>query len=98
MSTNPSDQTLGLAFPGEKAAESSVVHDRPTLGSMPGARRDRSALVRPLTDLLCSILAVVVVALLAGASAFPAFPLAPLLVLAVCGILGAYAVEPSKAP
>ena len=98
MSPNPSHQSIGLGLPRDKAAEASVVHDRPTLGSMPGARADRSALVRPTTDLLCASLAVIVVALSADASAFPAFPVAPLLVLAVRGILGAYGALPSTAP
>jgi hypothetical protein len=98
VSTNPSGPTIGLGFPQDTALEASVVHDRPTLGSMPGARRDASGLVRPAADLLCSTLALVVVALIAKESIFPAFPIAPLLVLAVCAILGDYGSVSSKAP
>jgi glycosyl transferase family 2 len=98
MNSNPSDQALGLGLRQDAGIEAAVVHDRPTLGSMPGARRDRSALVRPTTDLLCSSLAMIAIVLLAGASVFPAFPIAPLLVLAVCGILGDYGALPGKAP
>lgn len=93
-----SEQTIGLPFRPDAAVEASVVHDRPTLGSMPGARRGTAGLVRPAADLLCSSLAVIAVALLAGASVFPAFPLAPLLVLAVCAVLGEYGSIAAKAP
>jgi hypothetical protein len=98
VNTNSSGPTIGLGFRQDSALEASVVHDRPTLGSMPGARRDASVLVRPAADLLCSTLALLAVALLAREPAFPAFPIAPLLVLAVCAVLGDYGSVSSKGP
>jgi hypothetical protein len=98
VNPNPSESTIGLGFRHDTALEASVVHDRPTLGSMPGARRGRAALVRPLADVVCSTVAVVAVALLAGAAVFPAFPVLPLLVLAVCAVLGDYGSVAAKAP
>ena len=98
MNANPSEPTVGPAFLHDTAIEGSVVHDRPTLGSMPGARRDSSTWVRPAADLLCSTLALVAVVVLSGQSIFPAFPIAPLLVIAVCGILGDYGSVSGRTP
>lgn len=98
MNPNPSEPTIDLPFRPDVAVEASVVHDRPTLGSMPGTRRDASTLVRPAADLLCSSVVVIAVALLGGAAVFPAFPIAPLLVLAVCAVLGDYGTVGGKAP
>jgi hypothetical protein len=89
VNPNPSEPTIDLGFQPDAALEASVVHDRPTLGSMPGAR-DASGWVRPATDLLCSTLSVLVVCLLAGTPIFPALPAAPLLVLAISAVLGDY--------
>jgi hypothetical protein len=96
VSSNPSEPTIGLGFRADTALEASVVHDRPTLGSMPGARRDASVLVRPVTDLVCSAAALLVVALVAKEPAFPAVLIAPLLVLAIAAALGDYGAAPSR--
>jgi hypothetical protein len=63
MSSNPSER-IGIDVAPESTLENTVVHDRPTLGSMPGTRRDASLLIRPGADLLCSGLATVFAAVL----------------------------------
>lgn len=98
MNPNPSEPAIGIALPSKTTLETSVVHDRPTLGSMPGARADASGWVRPAADLLCSSLALVTVALLAKQPVFPALPVAPLLVLAFSAVLGDYGSLPSRVP
>jgi hypothetical protein len=98
VSSTPSERSIGIGLRHEATLEASVVHDRPTLGSMPGTRRDASLWIRPATDLLCSGLGLVVVALLAAQPLFPALPLAPMLVIAVCAVLGDYTSAPSRLP
>jgi len=98
MNSNPSDPAISLGFRQETALEASVVNDRPTLGTMPGARRDATIWIRPAADFLCSTLALVVIALLDGQAIFPAFPLVPLLLVAVCSILGEYGATPAPRP
>jgi hypothetical protein len=73
-----------------------VVQDRPTLGSMPRARRGAGWWLLPVIDFVSSSVALVVVTLLAGEKAFPAFPVAPLLLVIVYGILGVYGSHPSQ--
>jgi hypothetical protein len=98
MSSNPSEPTIGIGLTPESTLENTVVHDRPTLGSMPGTRRDASLLIRPGADLFCSALATVFAAVLDGRAVLPAFPLTSLLVLAVCAILGDYGADPRRIP
>jgi len=98
MNFNPLLRSIDTGLLGEPALETSVVHDRPTLGSMPAARRDASRYVRPATDLLCSLLSLAVVALLAGQPLFPALLIGPLVVLGVCGVLGDYGSQPTVVP
>jgi hypothetical protein len=98
MSSNPSEPTIGIGLQPESMLENTVVHDRPTLGSMPGTRLDASLLIRPGADLLCSGLATIFAGALDGRSVFPAFPLTSLLVLAVCAILGDYGSDPKRTP
>jgi hypothetical protein len=98
MSSNPSEPTIGIGLQPESTLENTVVHDRPTLGSMPGTRWDASLMIRPGADLLCSGLATVFVAVLDGRSVLPAFPLTSLLVLFVCAFLGDYGSDPKRTP
>ncbi|HEX3360070.1 MAG TPA: glycosyltransferase family 2 protein [Solirubrobacterales bacterium] len=98
MGSNPSEPTIGIGLQPESTLENTVVHDRPTLGSMPGTRLDGSLLIRPGADLFCSGLATVFAAVLDKTSVLPAFPLTSLLVLAVCAILGDYGSDPKRTP
>jgi hypothetical protein len=99
VNPNPSEPTISLGFRQEQAlGASSMVRDRPALGSMAGTRLDATLWIRPATDLLCSVLALSVVTLIAGKSVFPAVPVAPVLVLAICAILGDYGSAPTRVP
>jgi Glycosyl transferase family 2 len=73
-----------------------VVQDRPTLGSLPRARRGLGWWVLPGIDLLAASAALVAIALAEGTSLFPALPVAPLLLIAVNGALGVYGAKPPK--
>jgi hypothetical protein len=92
------DISLDSAFPA--AAESrrgALVQDRPTLGSLPRARRGLGWWLPPVVDLASSSVALAAVALIAGVAVFPAFPIAPLLLVAVNAMLGVYGANAPKA-
>jgi nucleotide-binding universal stress UspA family protein len=72
-----------------------IVQDRPTLGSLPRAKRSASWWLVPGIDLLASSAALLTIALLSGEKLFPALPVAPLLLVAVYGLLGVYAPRPA---
>jgi hypothetical protein len=94
---NPStDLPLDQTFPPRAQRRELLVQDRPTLGSMPRARRSIGWWLLPAVDLACSSIALAVVALVAGSSLFPALPVAPLLLVAVYGVLGVYGANPSR--
>jgi hypothetical protein len=91
------DFSLDSAFPA--AAESrrgALVQDRPTLGSLPRARRGLGWWLPPVVDLVSSSVALAAVTLIAGMAVFPAFPIAPLLLVAVNGMLGVYGANAPK--
>src|SRR4051794_3609118 len=88
----PLDRTFSTGAP-QRAA---LVQDRPTLGSLPRARRSLGWWLPPTVDLISSSVALVVIALLAGVAVFPALPVAPLLLVLVNGILGGYGANTSK--
>ena len=91
------DISLDSTFPA--AAESrrgALVQDRPTLGSLPRARRGLGWWLAPAVDLLSSSVALVAVALVAGVGVFPALPVAPLLLVGLYGMLGVYGSNASK--
>jgi hypothetical protein len=73
-----------------------VVQDRPTLGSLPRARRRPERWLVPAIDFVSSSLVLALVALLDGAAVFPALPIAPLVLLGLYGILGVYGAHPSS--
>jgi Glycosyl transferase family 2 len=82
----PLDRTFSPGVPQRGA----LVQDRPTLGSLPRARRGLGWWLPPALDLLSSSVALIVVALAAGSKVFPALPLSPLLLIVVYGALGVY--------
>jgi hypothetical protein len=94
--TPSTDLPLDQAFPQPAARRELLVQDRPTLGSMPRARRSIGWWLLPVVDFVCSSIALAVVALAAGATLFPALPVAPLLLVAVYGALGVYGSSPSR--
>jgi hypothetical protein len=73
-----------------------LVQDRPTLGSLPLARRGVGWWLLPIADFVCSALAVIAVALVAGAAVFPALPVAPAILVLVYGLLGVYGARPTR--
>src|SRR3954452_15339535 len=88
----PLDRTFSTGAP-QRAA---LVQDRPTLGSLPRARRSLGWWLPPVVDLFSSSVALIAVALIAGVGAFPAFPVAPLLLIVLYGVLGVYGANGSK--
>jgi hypothetical protein len=91
------DISLDSNFPA--AAESrrgTLVQDRPTLGSLPRARRGLGWWLLPVVDLASSSVALAAVTLIAGVAVFPAFPVAPLLLVALNGMLGVYGANAPK--
>jgi hypothetical protein len=94
---NPStDLPLDRTFPERTQRRELVVQDRPTLGSMPRAKRGIGWWLLPALDLACSSLTLAIVALTAGLDLFPALPVAPLLLVGVYGALGVYGANPSR--
>lgn len=88
----PLDRTFSTGVPQHAA----LVQDRPTLGSLPRARRSLGWWLPPVVDLVSSSVALIAVALAAGVSVFPALPVAPLLLVIVNGVLGVYGANASK--
>jgi hypothetical protein len=93
----PSDLPLNPPFQSRPAREEAIVQDRPTLGTMPLARRGAGWWLLPGIDFVSSSLALVLVASLSGAAVFPALPVAPLVLIVVYSLLGVYGSNPSKA-
>ena len=83
-------------FVGNTRRDEAVVQERPTLGSMPRARRGRAKWLVPAIDFLSSTVALAFVAALADATLFPALPVAPLLFVTVNAALGGYGSRPSR--
>ncbi|HEY4779355.1 MAG TPA: glycosyltransferase [Solirubrobacterales bacterium] len=93
----PSDLPLNPPFQSRPARKEAIVQDRPTLGTMPLARRGAGWWLLPGIDFVSSSLALVLIATLSGASLFPALPVAPLVLIVVYSLLGVYGSNPSKA-
>ncbi|MDX6602113.1 MAG: hypothetical protein QOF13_1315 [Solirubrobacterales bacterium] len=89
----PLDSTFPAAAESRRGA---LVQDRPTLGSLPRARRGLGWWLPPVVDLVSSSVALAAVALIAGVAVFPAFPVAPLLLVVLNGLLGVYGANASK--
>jgi glycosyl transferase family 2 len=90
------DFPLDNTFPSVESRRGALVQDRPTLGSLPRARRGLGWWLPPVVDLLSSSVALVAIALIASVAVFPAFPIAPLLLVALNGILGVYGANASR--
>lgn len=90
------DFPLDNTFPSVEARRGALVQDRPTLGSLPRARRGFGWWLAPSVDLLSSSLALVAVTLIAGVAVFPAFPIAPLLLIVLNAALGVYGAGASR--
>jgi hypothetical protein len=90
------DLPLDQPFPKGGRSPEAVVQDRPTLGTMPRARRGVGWWVLPALDLVFSSIALAAVALASGSPAFPALPLTPFLLVFVYGALGVYGAQPSR--
>ncbi|MFP5389321.1 MAG: hypothetical protein ACLGG5_08475, partial [Thermoleophilia bacterium] len=88
----PIDQTFTTSVPKRGA----LVQDRPTLGSLPRARRGAGWWLPPALDLVSSSVALVVVAVAAGSKVFPALPLSPILLVFVYGVLGVYGARDQR--
>jgi hypothetical protein len=91
------DVSIDSAFPAAEARQGALVQDRPTLGSLPQARRGLEWWLAPAVDLASSSVALVAITLVAGVGAFPAFPIAPLLLVALNGLLGVYGANAPRA-
>src|SRR6187431_1921710 len=90
------DLSLDRPFPGRALRGEALVQDRPTLGSMPRARRGIGWWMLPVVDFVSSSLVLGIVALVADSQLFPALPLAPLLLVIVYGVLGVYGANPAQ--
>ena len=92
MPASPTDISLDMGrIPAESGAtEVAVVQQRPTLGSLPRARRGRSAWVLSAVDFVASALALAAVVYTADAPALPAVAVAPLLLVGLSWALGVY--------
>lgn len=94
---NPStDLSLDRPFPALARRREGLVQDRPTLGSMPRAKRGVGWWMLPVVDLLSSSAVLAIVVLISGTKVFPALPVAPLLLVAVYGALGVYGASSSR--
>jgi hypothetical protein len=90
------DLPLDARIPSGAARREAVVQDRPTLGSLPRAKRSLGWWLVPTMDLLASSAALIAVAVVSGHPLFPALPIAPLLLIAAYGALGVYGAGPSR--
>jgi glycosyl transferase family 2 len=84
------DLPLDHTFPASEPRRGALVQDRPTLGSLPRARRSLGWWLPPVIDFFSSSVALLAVTLIAGVAVFPALPVAPLLLVVVNGALGVY--------
>lgn len=90
------DVSLDHPIPAHVPRREAVVQDRPTLGSLPSAKRGVGWWLLPAVDAFAACIALLVIALADGASLFPALPLAPALLILVNGALGVYGQRPSR--
>jgi hypothetical protein len=90
------DLPLDRPFQPQPSAREALVQDRPTLGTMPMARRGPGWWLLPAVDFVSSSVALIAVALVGDVAPVPAFPIAPLVLVAVYGLLGVYGSRPSR--
>jgi hypothetical protein len=84
------DLPLDRSFSSREPRRDALVQDRPTLGSLPRARRSLGWWLPLVVDLVSSSAALIAVTVAAGVAVFPALPVAPLLLVLVNGLLGVY--------
>jgi hypothetical protein len=87
------DFPLIRPFTGDAHREA-VVQERPTLGSMPRARRGAGWWLLPVIDFASSIVALAIVLLADSSDLFPALLVAPLFLVVVYAGLGVYGSRP----
>jgi hypothetical protein len=90
MAASSEEYTLQAPFQSRNLREESLVRDRPTLGRMPAARRDRTWFAMPAIDFVAASAVIAVVLSSAGGNLFPAVPAAPALLVAISFLLGFY--------
>jgi Glycosyl transferase family 2 len=90
------DLPLERPFRHPARLREAVVQDRPTLGTMPRARRGLGWWLLPIVDFVSSSIALGIIVLLSGSELFPALPISPLLLVLVYGALGIYGAQPSR--
>jgi hypothetical protein len=90
------DVPLDSPFQPSQAAPEALVQDRPTLGTMPLARRGPSLWLLPGVDFLASSVALAALAGLDGVGFAPAFPLAPLVLVVAYALLGLYGSQAAR--
>src|ERR671920_706491 len=88
------DLPLDRRFQPQPSTREVLVQDRPTLGTMPMARRGPGFWLLPLIDFLSSAGALAAVVALEGVAFLPAFPVAPAILVAVYTLLGIYGSSP----
>lgn len=84
------DLPLERRFPTPSATREALVQDRPALGAMPMAKRGPGIWLLPLTDFVCSSIALAAIAAFAELAFLPAFPVAPAVLVLVYAVLGVY--------
>lgn len=94
----PSELPLDHPFHSKPVRREALVQDRPTLGTMPLARRSAGWWLLPAADLISSSLALIVVALFSDVAVFPALPIAPLVLVLAYSALGVYGPRASRGP
>jgi hypothetical protein len=87
---------LDPPFQTAPSRRETIVQDRPTLGTMPLARRGAGWWLLPAVDFVASSIALLLIAALTSANVFPALPVAPLILVVVYGLLGVYGSHPSR--
>ncbi len=92
------DLPLDRRFGPQPATQEALVQDRPTLGTMPMARRGPGLWLLPAVDFLSSSVALAIVAALASVAFLPAFPVAPLVLVVIYGLLGVYGSARAEEP
>lgn len=85
----PLDLSVDQPLP-QMGRHQELVSDRPTLATMPLARRGPVWLVLLAIDFLCASLMLTAVVAVAGAKLLPALPLAPLILVGAYALLGVY--------
>jgi len=96
MHSPSAELPLDRPLPAPPPRQEAVVQDRPTLGSLPRARRGASSWIVPGIDLLASSAALIAIAAFNGVRIFPAIPITPLLLIVVYGALGVYSSRPDQ--